>query len=99
MFYIFQAKIGVVGEETETDDSGLVRANVVQVHVFTHPNLVGADEIEFQQPTVVENSQPARSQNVTERLRLQDEIIVKALAEKHIIISQLLRDENVAAQI
>uniref|UniRef100_A0A914R7Y9 ARHGEF1-like PH domain-containing protein n=1 Tax=Parascaris equorum TaxID=6256 RepID=A0A914R7Y9_PAREQ len=52
------------------------------MQVSTHPRLVNANEITVQQPTVLQHAQPILTP--TERLRRNDEVIVKALLDKHL---------------
>ncbi|VDM37478.1 unnamed protein product [Toxocara canis] len=71
------------------DDSS---SHVHRVQVLTHPRLVNANEITVQQPTVLQHAQPILTP--TERLRRNDEVIVKALLDKHAILSQFLPGPN-----
>lgn len=75
------ARARVVGDDT--DGGGLVTAKVEQVCVFTHPSssMVGANEILIQQPMVVENQKAPQGITHCERLRRQDEIIIKLVIE------------------
>uniref|UniRef100_F1KQK1 Rho guanine nucleotide exchange factor 12 n=1 Tax=Ascaris suum TaxID=6253 RepID=F1KQK1_ASCSU len=72
------------GEETSSHPQ--------RVQVSTHPRLVNANEITVQQPTVLQHAQPILTP--TERLRRNDEVIVKALLDKHAILSQFLPGPN-----
>lgn len=74
------------GEETSSHPQ--------RVQVSTHPRLVNANEITVQQPTVLQHAQPILTP--TERLRRNDEVIVKALLDKHAILSQFLPGPNVS---
>ncbi|VDK50548.1 unnamed protein product [Anisakis simplex] len=63
-----------------------------RVQISTHPRLVNANEITVQQPTILQHAQPILTP--TERLRRNDEVIVKALLDKHTILSQFLPTPN-----
>lgn len=67
-------------------------SHLQRVHVLTHPRLVNANEITIQQPTILEHAQPVLTP--TERLRRNDEVIMKALLDKHTILSQFLPGPN-----
>jgi hypothetical protein len=78
-----------VGEDIEVDEGGLATARVEQVFVFNQPNLVGPNEVQVVHPTVIETTL-----SIADRLQRQDEQILKALAEKHSILSKLLNDQS-----
>uniref|UniRef100_A0A1I7Z2X7 Rho guanine nucleotide exchange factor 11 n=1 Tax=Steinernema glaseri TaxID=37863 RepID=A0A1I7Z2X7_9BILA len=67
-----------------------------RVHVLTHPRLVNANEITIQQPTVLEHAQPILTP--TEKLRRNDQLIIKSLAEKHTILCQYLLQDQEGSQ-
>ncbi|EJD73635.1 hypothetical protein LOAG_18951 [Loa loa] len=63
-----------------------------RVQISTHPRLVSANEITIQQPTILERAQPILT--LTERLRRNDELIMKALLDKQTILAQFLPGPN-----
>ncbi|MCP9266242.1 RhoGEF [Dirofilaria immitis] len=63
-----------------------------RVQISTHPRLVNANEITVQQPTILEHAQPILTP--TERLRRNDELIVKALLDKQTILAEFLSGSN-----
>lgn len=64
-----------------------------QVQVLTHPRLVNANEITILQPTVLEHAQPVLTPS--ERLKRNDELILKAILDKQTILAQYLPGDNV----
>lgn len=64
-----------------------------RVEISTHPQLVNANEITIQQPTILEHAQPILTP--TERLRRNDEVIMKALLDKQTILAEFLPGTNV----
>ncbi|KAK0396764.1 hypothetical protein QR680_001843 [Steinernema hermaphroditum] len=92
---------GAYGFESGAGGSG---SNVVgselsgpqRVHILTHPRLVNANEITVQQPTVLEHAQPILTP--TERLRRNDQLIIKSLVEKHSILCQYLLQDQEGSQ-
>ncbi|VBB34849.1 unnamed protein product, partial [Acanthocheilonema viteae] len=63
-----------------------------RVQISTHPRLVSANEITIQQPTILEHAQPILTP--TERLRRNDELIMKALLDKQTILAEFLPGAN-----
>lgn len=63
-----------------------------RVQISTHPRLVSANEITIQQPTIFEHAQPILTP--TERLRRNDELIMKALLDKQAILAEFLPGSN-----
>uniref|UniRef100_A0A8R1TWK1 Rho guanine nucleotide exchange factor 12 n=1 Tax=Onchocerca volvulus TaxID=6282 RepID=A0A8R1TWK1_ONCVO len=63
-----------------------------RAQISTHPRLVSANEITIQQPTILEHARPILIP--TERLRRNDELIVKALLDKQTILAEFLPGSN-----
>ncbi|VDK88968.1 unnamed protein product [Litomosoides sigmodontis] len=80
----FGVNAAVSGEQFHADDMELC----ARVEISTHPQLVNASEITIQQPTILEHAQPILTP--TERLRRNDDVIVKALLEKQTILAEFL---------
>lgn len=80
-----------------TDNGGQYHADdhdyCESVQISTHPQLVSANEITVQQPTILEHAQPILTP--MERLRRNDELIVKALLDKQAILAEFLPGSNV----
>uniref|UniRef100_A0A1I8EMN9 RhoGEF domain-containing protein n=1 Tax=Wuchereria bancrofti TaxID=6293 RepID=A0A1I8EMN9_WUCBA len=89
-----QPNIGPFGMDTtgdgqyHTDDMDFCE----RVQISTHPRLVSANEITIQQPTIFEHAQPILTP--TERLRRNDELIMKALLDKQTILAEFLPGSN-----
>lgn len=64
-----------------------------QVHVLTHPNFATANEIVVEQPRILEHAK--QMQTPMERLLKHDTAIINALVDKHNILSELLKEQNV----
>ncbi|TMS36379.1 hypothetical protein L596_003557 [Steinernema carpocapsae] len=79
-----------------THVSGNELSGPQRVHILTHPRLVNANEITVQQPTVLEHAQPVLTP--TEKLRRNDQLIIKALSEKHSILCQYLLQDKEGGQ-
>lgn len=81
----------------DTADSGQYHTEDLdfceRVQISTHPRLVSANEITIQQPTILEHAQPILTP--TERLRRNDELILKALLDKQTILAEFLPGSNV----
>ncbi|VDN03895.1 unnamed protein product [Thelazia callipaeda] len=79
-----------------TDRSNTYRAEELdsceRVQISTHPRLVNASEITVQQPTILEHAQPILTP--TERLKRNDELILKALMEKQAILAEFLPEPH-----
>uniref|UniRef100_A0A0R3S717 Uncharacterized protein n=1 Tax=Elaeophora elaphi TaxID=1147741 RepID=A0A0R3S717_9BILA len=75
-------------EQYQTEDMDLCE----RVQISTHPRLVNANEITVQQPTILEHAQPILTP--TERLRRNDEVIMKALLDKQTILAEFLPGSN-----
>ncbi|KAM3726718.1 Rho guanine nucleotide exchange factor [Dirofilaria immitis] len=82
--------------DMDTADSGQYQTEDMdfcdRVQISTHPRLVNANEITVQQPTILEHAQPILTP--TERLRRNDELIVKALLDKQTILAEFLSGSN-----
>ncbi|KAL3981614.1 Regulator of G protein signaling-like domain family protein [Acanthocheilonema viteae] len=89
-----QLTIGPFGMDTtnnvqyQTEDMDFCE----RVQISTHPRLVSANEITIQQPTILEHAQPILTP--TERLRRNDELIMKALLDKQTILAEFLPGAN-----
>lgn len=81
------------GEQYHTEELDLCE----RVQISTHPRLVNANEIIVEQPTVLEHAQPILTP--TERLRRNDELIMKALLDKQVILAEFLSGSNVCSFI
>lgn len=89
-FEIFrQFGVAADGEQYRGDDNDTCE----RVQISTHPRLVNANEITVQQPTVLEHARPILTP--TERLRRNDEVIVKALLDKQTILAEFLPGDSV----
>ncbi|CAG9534137.1 unnamed protein product [Cercopithifilaria johnstoni] len=90
-----QHTIGSFGINT-TDSGGQYHQEDMdfceRVQISTHPRLVNANEITIQQPTILEHAQPILTP--TERLRRNDELIMKALIDKQTILAEFLPGTN-----
>lgn len=70
------------------------QSRIEQVQVLTHPNLVTANEIVIEQPRILEHAK--QMQTSMERLLKHDTTIINALVDKHNILSELLKEQNVS---
>lgn len=83
----------LIVDSGEEAPPGKAVARVEQVQVLTHPSLVNANAVTVQQPKVLEHAQPVLTP--IERLRRNDKMIISALADKHNILTELLKEDNV----